>query len=193
MLQRARHILFALLALALAGAVPALAGGPDYGTPAWSTQQLTLREGPGGVYDTVGTIAADQAVTVYRCTVLWCVVRSGPERGWASLSSLSFGQTSADPFSGPRLNYGSGGPGEVCFYEGRNYTGAAVCAGPGQVFGDLLLAHIDNRFSSVSVEGDVSAAVCRDRDFQSYCQRVIESQPVLNRHLDNEVSSIRVY
>ena len=193
MLQHARHFLYALLALTLCGAAPVLAAGTGYGTPAWSTQPLTLFEGPGGAYDTVGAIAADQPVLVYRCTVLWCVVENGTERGWASLASLSFGQTSADRFSGPRLNYGSGGPGQVCFYEGRNYTGASVCAGPGEVFNDLLLSHIDNRFSSVSVEGDVSAAVCRDRDFQSYCQRVIVSQPVLNRYLDNEVSSVRIY
>jgi uncharacterized protein YraI len=195
MVSRARQILLALIApLALLFVVaPALAEGPGYGTPAWSTQPLTLFEGPGGVYDVVGSIAEDQAILVYRCTVLWCNVGQGHERGWASMSKLNFGLYSADPFTGPRLNYGSGGPGEVCFYEGRNYTGASVCGSSGRVFNDLLLYHLDNRFSSVSVSGNVSAAVCRDRDFQSYCTRIIKSEPVLNRHLNDAVSSIRVY
>ena len=193
MLRRARPLLLALFALLLAGAIPAFAGGTGYGTPAWSRSPLTLFQGPGAVYDVVGAIAEDRAVTVYRCTVLWCVVQDGHERGWAPLSKLHFGLSSADPFTGPRLNYGSGGPGQVCFFEGRNYTGASVCMGPGRVFNDLLLAHLDNRFSSVSIEGDVSAAACRDRDFQSYCTRIIVSQPVLNRHLNDNVSSIEVY
>ena len=195
MVLRARQILLALIAplVLLFAVAPAMAEGPGYGTPAWSTQDLTLREGPGGPYDVVGAIAADQAVLVYRCTVRWCVVGQGHERGWAQISKLSFGLSSADPFSGPRLNYGSGGPGEVCFFEGRNYTGASVCGGPGRVFNDLLLYHLDNRFSSVTVNGDVSAAVCRDSDFQSYCTRIIKSEPVLNRYLNDAVSSIRVY
>jgi hypothetical protein len=45
----------------------------------------------------------------------------------------------------------------------------------------------------VTVNGDVSAAVCRDSDFQSYCTRIIKSEPVLNRYLNDAVSSIRVY
>jgi uncharacterized protein YraI len=193
MLPRARHFLFALLALTLASATPALAGNTGYGTPAWSRAPLTLLDGPGAGYAVVGAIADDQAITVYRCTVSWCLVQDGRSRGWAALSKLHFGLSSADPLTGPRLNYGSGGPGQVCFFEGANYTGASVCMGPGQVFKDLKLARMDNRFSSVSVEGHVSAAVCRDSDFQSYCTRIITSQPVLNRYLNREASSIRVY
>jgi hypothetical protein len=120
------------------------------------------------------------------------VVGQGHERGWAQISKLSFGLSSADPFSGPRLNYGYGG-GEVCFFEGRNYTGASLCVGSGRVFNDLLLYHLDNRFSSVTVSGSASAAVCRDSDFQSYCTRIIKSEPVLNRYLNDAVSSIRIY
>jgi hypothetical protein len=85
------------------------------------------------------------------------------------------------------------GYGTVCFYEGRNYTGASLCGTSGQVFNDLKLYGYDNRFSSVKVDGYVSAAACRDRGFKSYCERIIESQPVLHPHLMRNVSSIRVY
>ena len=89
--------------------------------------------------------------------------------------------------------YPAGGPGSVCFYEGRNFTGASLCAGPGQVFNDLTLYGHDNRFSSVEITGDVSVAACRDRGFQSYCERIIESQPVMDQYLVRNLSSIRVY
>lgn len=193
MLQRTRLFLFALLALALAAATPALAGGPGYGTPAFSTTALTLFEGPGAAYDTTGAIETDQDVLVYRCTMLWCLVGKGHERGWASIDHLNFGLSPAPAFSGPRLNYASGGPGQVCLFEGHNYTGASICAGAGRVFNDLLLYRLDNRFSSVSVEGNVSVALCRDRDFQSYCERVTTSQPRLDKFLDNHLSAVRVY
>ena len=38
-----------------------------------------------------------------------------------------------------------------------------------------------------------SAALCRDRFFQSYCERIIESQPVLDHYLRRNLSSIRMY
>ncbi len=195
MVLRPRQILLALIAplILLFAAAPAMAEGPGYGTPAWSTQELTLFQGPGAMYGVVGTIAEDEAVLVYRCSVLWCVVGQGHQRGWTSLQKLNFGLFSAHRVTGPRLNSGSGGPAEVCFFEGRNYTGASLCLGPGRVFNDLLLNRLDNRFSSVSVEGNVSAAVCRDRDFQSYCERVIASQPVLDKFLNDNVSSIEIY
>lgn len=38
-----------------------------------------------------------------------------------------------------------------------------------------------------------SAAACRDRFFQSYCERIVSSQPVLDQYLVRNLSSIRVY
>ena len=63
---------------------------------------------------------------------------------------------------------------------------------PGTVVHDLLLFDADNRFSSVEVNGG-SVTLCRDRDFSSYCERVVEDQPVLHGFLDNNVSSYRVW
>lgn len=179
-----------MLVLSGAGAAHALSPSGSHG---WSLQALTLSNGPGAAYDVIGEIPADVAIKVLRCHNLWCEVDGPGGHGWTSRSKVGFGQSSADPLSGPRLRYGSGGPGEICFYSGRHYTGTRLCLGPGQVFNDLALWHMDNRFSSVSVEGNISAAACRDREFQSYCERIVESQPVLNQYLDRALSSVRVY
>ena len=186
-----------LFALVLAIATLAL-GGPsmafsESGSHAWSTQQLDLRNGPGDVYDNVGFIEADVAIKVLRCQRLWCLVDEGSDRGWTPKRNIAFGRTSTDWPGGIHPDYPSGGPGVVCLFEGTHYTGASVCAGPGRVFNDLALVNLDNRFSSITIEGNVSAAACRDRSFQSYCERIIESQPVLDQYLRNALSSVRIY
>lgn len=187
----ARAALFALLTLA--ATAPAALAFSETGTHAWSTRTLTLRSGPGGAYDVTGEIPADVAIKVLRCQRLWCNVDGDGGRGWTSLEFIAFGRTSTDWPGGIHPNYPSGGPGSVCFYEGTHYTGMSVCAGPGRVFQDLALLNLDNRFSSVEITGDVSAAACRDRFFQSYCQRIITSQPVLDQYLRKALSSVRVY
>lgn len=165
----------------------------DVGSHGWAQVDLTLRKGPGAAHDVVGTIAEDSAIRILRCQVTWCLVDGDGGRGWTSLEALSFGAGPEGPLFLVRPDYREGGPGTVCFYEGRNFTGASLCAGAGQVFNDLKLYGQDNRFSSVEITGNVSAAACRDRGFQSYCERIIESQPVLNRYLARNLSSIRVY
>lgn len=171
---------------------PAMAEA-DVGSHGWARLDLTLRSGPGAAYEVTGSIAENSAIRILRCQINWCVVDAGSERGWTSREALSFGAGPDGPLFVIRPDYPAGGPGTVCFYEGRNFTGAALCAGPGQVFNDLKLYGYDNRFSSVEVTGNVSAAACRDRGFQSYCERIIESQPVLNQYLVRNLSSIRVY
>lgn len=186
-----------LFALVLAIATLALSGPSvafsENGSHAWSTQQLDLRNGPGDVYDNVGFIEADVAIKVLRCQRLWCLVDEGSDRGWTPKRNIAFGRTSTDWPGGIHPDYPSGGPGVVCLFEGTHYTGASVCAGPGRVFNDLALVNLDNRFSSITIEGNVSAAACRDRSFQSYCERIIESQPVLDQYLHNALSSVRIY
>ena len=75
----------------------------------------------------MGDVAAETRIYVERCTELWCRVRSGGLRGWADTAALTFGQEPNPPLSGPRLGYKSGGPGTVCLYEGRDFTGASIC------------------------------------------------------------------
>lgn len=163
------------------------------GSPAWAIRTLVLMQGPGAAYDVVGEIPAESRIYVDRCSKLWCRVHAGGAGGWTDLASISFGQHPRGPFTGPRLNYKMGGPGTVCLYEGRNFTGASLCGETGFVVHDLLLLHADNRFSSVAIEGDVSVVLCRDRDFKSYCERINDSEAILHGFLDNNVTSVRVY
>ncbi|WDR05132.1 peptidase inhibitor family I36 protein [Devosia rhodophyticola] len=189
---RSAKVFFSILALLapLLLSQPASAA-PPYGSAAWSTTPLLLQAGPGNRYAAVGTIPEDSAIRVERCSMRWCKVRGSGQYGWAPQHAITFGQTSADHWSGPRLNYGSGG--SVCLYTGTNYTGTSLCASTGQVFRDLVFWGNDNRYSSIKVNGTAGATVCRDAYFSSYCARIVKSQPVLNTYLNNNVSSIRVY
>ncbi|UJW86809.1 peptidase inhibitor family I36 protein [Devosia sp. SL43] len=193
-MRRTRPLLALLLTLVtFAASAPAAVAFSENGSHGWSTGELTLLSGPGAAYDFVGNIEADVAIKVLRCQRLWCLVDQGSNRGWTSKDRIAFGRTSTDWPGGINPDYASGGPGTVCLFEGTHYTGASICAGPGRVFQDLALLNLDNRFSSVQVTGNVSAAACRDRFFQSYCERIIESQPVLDEYLHNALSSLRVY
>lgn len=179
----------ALLWLALlAGAGAA----DETGTPAWTKNGVTLYEGPGIEYTVVGDLSGDVAVRVERCMPIWCRVRGEGERGWIYRRALSFGQTSRGPFQGPKHNFGAGA-GTVCLYTGPNFTGEALCRSSGFVIRDLLMSGADNTYSSVTIEGDTSVLLCRDRFFTSYCERVNESQDQLHGFLDNNVSSVRIY
>lgn len=180
------------LALGFASAAPAAAVS-DVGSHGWALVDLTLRDGPGAAYDVTGQIPENTAIRVLRCQVNWCVVDAGSQRGWTSREAVGFGRTPEGPLFSIQPNYPSGGPGTVCFYEGRNYSGASLCAQSGQVFTDLERYGYDNRFASVQVTGNVSAMACRDRGFQSYCERIVESKPVLNQFLLRNLSSIRIY
>jgi len=175
-----------MLALMMPGAAMAA-------SKAWSNVDLLLREGPGAVYDVTGQLPGEIRIGVDRCWNRWCKVRAKNQSGWVSIDEISFGQAPGGPFSGPKLNYPSGGPGRVCFYTGGNYTGTELCAESGFVVKDLVLLHRDNTFASVRIEGNVSALVCRDFDFSSYCERVIENKPQLSRFLNRNVSSFRIY
>ncbi|MGN6489544.1 MAG: SH3 domain-containing protein [Devosia sp.] len=188
--MRALVTLALSLSLLLGFALPAAA--LQTGSPAWTLKAQLLFEGPGTAYDITGEVQADARVYVDRCSKDWCQIHVGHQRGWVSLYALTFGQR-PQPFTGPRLKIKVGDPGTVCLYEGRNFTGEALCGERGFVVRDLLLLHKDNRYSSVSIEGNASVLLCRDRDFKSYCVRVTQSQARLHGFLDNNVTSLRVY
>ncbi|WP_332699595.1 SH3 domain-containing protein [Devosia sp.] len=180
-----------LLILAL-GQAPAMAASLS-GTHAWSTDPLSLRNGPGTAYDLTGEIAAKMEIKVLRCQKLWCLVDGHGGRGWTYKRHISFGKSPTRWPGGVNPDYPAGGPGSVCFYQGTNYTGSALCVSSGRVIPDLALLGLDNSFSSVRIDGNVSAAACRDRFFQSYCERIIASQPVLDQYLHRNLTSVRVY
>lgn len=188
-MRRFSRLVSAVVGMVLLAAFPAF-GASESGTHAWSTDALTLRAGPGTAYAVTGSIAADLPIKVLRCEELWCNVDGEGGRGWTARQFISFGRTSADWPGGVNPDYPTGG--SMCFFQGTHYTGASFCVRSGRVIDDLALLGLDNGFASVKVEG-TSAAVCRDRDFQSYCERIIASQPVLHRYLRGALSSIRVY
>ncbi|KKC35642.1 hypothetical protein WH87_16535 [Devosia epidermidihirudinis] len=182
-----RHLLRSLtvlVALVLGGATAQAAS--ESGSAGWTTRAVVLQAGPGVGYASVGQIETDVAIKVLRCQRTWCLIDGPGGRGWTGLSSVSFGKT---PHGGLRQPLVSG---PVCFYEGPNYTGAAFCPSA-RVYKDLALHGLDNRFASVKISGSASIAACRDRFFQSYCERIVSSQPQLNRYLYKSLSSIRIY
>jgi hypothetical protein len=190
-LARLAAVLLAAATATALGAPPAAA--LDSGSPAWTEDDLVVYEGPGTTYDAIGDVAADVRVRVDRCTYQWCQMHTGGINGWVWRDDLDFGEHHHNLLGLPLPKFASGGPGTVCLFEGRDYTGDALCLKPGDASRDLLLKHLDNRYSSVTVEGNTSVTLCRDRDFSSYCERIIASQPRLNGFLDNNVSSYRVH
>ena len=187
--------LFAGVVLALSLALPAAAvqptGSAGWTTDGWTNFSGVLYQGPGVQYDKTGSIEAGVRIRVDRCSQLWCLIHTRHDKGWMSLSNISFGQGPWRPFfSFPKtpVRYGGG----VCFYTGANYSGAETCYNAGHVVPDLVLAHRDNSFRSVRIAGG-SVLACRDRNFRSYCVVLNESHPQLERLLSNSISSIHVY
>jgi hypothetical protein len=162
----------------------------ETGTAAWLIKGQTLFEGPGNAYDVVGELPGELRIRVDRCTYRWCLVHAEREKGWVSRDNVSFGQYPRGHFTGPLFDHPRGGV--ACFYEGENFTGASICVKAGKVVRDLLLYDLDNRYSSIEVQGS-SVMACRDRDFSSYCELIVESQPRMHGFLDDNLSSYRVY
>lgn len=182
-----RRLLLSLAAL-LALALPAAA--IEVGTPAWLVDGEVLMQGPGTAYDVVGELGEATRIRVDRCAPRWCLVHAGGQQGWVSRDNVNFGLAPRGHFDGPVLNYPNGET--VCFYSGRNFTGESFCAPPGRVVHDFLLLDRDNVYASVRTNGG-SVTVCRDRNFQSYCERIIEDQAAMHGFLARNVSSIRVW
>lgn len=185
-MDRFARLLTAALATMLLAAfsLPATAQTAS-GTHAWSTTTLPLRDGPGTAYHNTGQIAADVPVMVQRCQNLWCLVDGDGVRGWTSKQYIDFGR-------GPSVTVVTARSAPACFYSGANYSGTELCLPSGRVIQDLALLGIDNGFASVRIEGAGSVSVCRDRFFQSYCERITASQPALDQYLFHNLSSIRV-
>jgi Uncharacterized protein with a bacterial SH3 domain homologue len=184
------------LALALAAcilpAAPALAAS-EAGSHGWSREALVLRSGPGNHYDVSGQIPGEVAIKILRCQKIWCNVDGPGGRGWTYIGSLDFGKDPHWPLLDADNQWPDVSGGSMCFYEGTNFTGRSFCAGTGEVFLDLATWGWDNRIRSIEVVTPTSAAICRDRNLQSYCERIVTSQPSLDPLLSRNLSSIRVY
>ncbi|GAB5428426.1 MAG: hypothetical protein Devi2KO_18850 [Devosia indica] len=194
-METAMRSLFALalaLAVSLLPSLPAFAATAS-GSHGWSRTALILRAGPGDAYAITGEIAGEQAIKILRCQQLWCNVDGPGGRGWTGKAAIDFGKDPHWPILDPDNSWPDLAGGEMCFYEGTHYTGRSFCADSGDVFQDLATWGWDNAISSIQVTTPTSAAICRDRFFQSYCERIAESQPVLHQYLRDNLSSIRMY
>ncbi|MEO6012248.1 MAG: SH3 domain-containing protein [Devosia sp.] len=191
----ARLALAALIALFIAAPAAAVQpkGSAGWTTDGWVSFDGQLYAGPGTNYDETGSVASGMRVRVDRCSGLWCQIHTSSVKGWMSLDNLSFGQAPDGLFRGPKFDISRGGPGQVCFYTGADFTGASFCGASGRVFRDLALVGNDNAISSVEVGTGVSAIVCRDRGFRSYCEVIAVSQGSVTGLLSNSISSVRVY
>ncbi len=163
------------------------------GTPALTIKEVDLRYGPGTNYKSDFIIEGGADVIVERCSNRWCLISNRSAKGWVSIDKLSFGNAPKPAFSGPKRDQILQGDGEICFYSGANFSGEAICSSTGMVVPDLALYGRDNSFASISVEGEISAMVCRDMKFSSYCETITQDQPVLSRFLKRAISSYRVW
>ncbi|SMQ70553.1 SH3 domain-containing protein [Devosia lucknowensis] len=180
------------LALTLLPAASASAGS-EAGSHGWSRETLVLRSGPGAQYAVTGEIPGEVAIKILRCQKHWCMVDGPGGRGWTGNGALDFGKDPHWPLFDGDNTWPDLAGGSMCFYEGANYSGRSFCAGTGEVFTDLATWGWDNRIRSIEVIVPTSAAICRDRGFQSYCERIVSSEPVLDPLLSRNLSSIRVY
>jgi len=188
-LQRILMVLFSFLATST---LPTAVQAHSPSNPAWALASITMQSGPGTRYaPTQSSVVKGQEIAVTRCTNRWCTI-DGVE-GWLSMDNISFGQTASSAFSGPKFNTGRGGDGEICLFDGENYSGNSICLTSGNVATDLALLGWDDKISSVSVGSGVSVNLCRDRDFASLCALIDQSTPKLQRLLSNSASSWRVY
>ncbi|NGP18197.1 peptidase inhibitor family I36 protein [Devosia aurantiaca] len=187
--------LFALALALIVALVPATPGMAlsESGSHGWSRAPLTLHSGPGSEYAIVGEIPGKVEIKILRCQKLWCNVDGPGGRGWTTNGAIDFGKDPYWPILDPDAPQRDLAGGAMCFYTGTNYTGQYFCADTGDVFQDLALWGWDNQISSIQVVTPTSAAICRDRFFQSYCERIVESQPAIDPYLRKNLSSIRVY
>ncbi len=179
----------ALIALAALIVAP---GSAFATTAAWLISDANMSAGPGPAYKSVGTGATGALVAIERCTHGYCKIDFEGKVGWVALDHLSFGIDARGMWTGPHFDVKSGN-GTVCLYTGADYTGDYLCRKSGFVEDDFAITGLDNLFSSVKIVGDASVLVCRDLNFTSYCETITRDTPKLNRYLDNNVSSIRVY
>lgn len=193
-IKKAKRMTRFVIALFVAlGLTASFAPVAHAGSLAQTIRPVTLRLGPGIKYPSSVDLAEKVAVDVHRCQRRWCLLEADNQRGWASIDDLTFGEEPRDIFTGPKNEQVSYGSGTICFFTGENFTGQSMCSKTGMVVPDLALYGLDNAFASVTVEGTISANVCREFNFGSWCETIAEDQAVLSRFLKRNVSSYRVW
>ncbi|MEM1386024.1 MAG: SH3 domain-containing protein [Pseudomonadota bacterium] len=201
-----KRILLAFLALFTVD--PALAGEGS------STTFLNVRTGPGTGNPVVAGLAPGEVVDILQCSGDgWCQIAGGGKEGWVSARFLtappSAGQadprcrwdldlTGIDPVFRAVCPAGvvppepPPPPGDLaCFYADKNYGGARTCLDPGDYA--TLDAGVDNTFNSVQVQGEARVRLCTEPDLGGICMDWLENATVLDRRLQSQASSVKVY
>jgi uncharacterized protein YraI len=194
-----RNLLVAAALISGATSLPALAQGVSGGN-AVATSNVNVRQGPGTSYSVVDVLRQGDAVSIRRCTNGWCQIDHAGRTGWASRQFLQdVGNRPGNNRPGSNIsiniNIGTGGGaainrGRACFFEQVNFRGRSFCARAGE--SDRNLGSWDNRISSIRIEGrNTRVDVCTERNFGN-CSTFAGNVPVLNRMLQQNVSSFRV-
>jgi len=190
-----------------------------FAAPAVATGSVNVRSGPSTSYARVDTLRPGEAVEVEGCRSGWCyVTRPGPD-GYVSASylrrsggaamepnfNLSFNFPNGGSFSigsgGVSIGIGDGRPGrpgggsgdmrgDVCFYDGANFTGARFCMDRGQMTPNLNRTGWNNRISSIRNPDGLRVTVCDDAGYDD-CRTYRTSARSLGS-LNNAISSIRI-
>ncbi len=190
-----------------------------FAAPAAATGSVNVRSGPATSYARVDTLQPGESVEVEGCRAGWCyVTRPGPD-GYVSASylrrssgqrmepdfNLSFNFPNGGSFSigtggvsigigGGRPGRPGGGPGDrggdVCFYDGANFTGARFCMDEGQMIPNLNRTGWNNRISSIRNPDGLRVTVCDDAGYDD-CRTYRTSARSLGS-LNNAISSIRI-
>jgi len=155
--------------------------------PAVTTTNVNLRQGPGARYAIVRVLRSGEEVSISRCAGTWCLVDAGRDRGWIAQAYL---RRLIDRPAPTWPDFGIGRS-RACFYERPNFRGASFCLLPGE--GESNLGNWRDRIASVAVEGrSTSVDLCTQRNFRD-CTEIRRDMPVLSRHLQDAIASVKVW
>jgi uncharacterized protein YraI len=195
------NTIFRMFVCVLAVAMSLISSPAFAQTNAVATSNVNVRQGPGTNYAVVQVLRQGDGVNIVRCSNGWCLVDLRSDRGWVSRSFLrdviaSPGGNRPGPSIDLNINIGVGRPSlggsgrRVCFYEDVNFRGRSFCARPGE--SQRTLGNWNNRISSIAVEGrSTRVDVCTERNFRN-CSTFNGDVPVLNRMLQQNISSLSV-
>ena len=213
-IEREQEMKKRAVAVLIAVSLAAVTGhhSPANAQSAWASvvTGLNMRQGPSTQYGVITTIPGGSTVPVHRCTsgYSWCEVSHAGRNGWVSARYLrdtrqafnnrpiaevgpQLGIALFDFIIGQIANAGPGGlgagphPGQACFYEHVNFSGASFCARTGQSAANIG-AQWNDRISSIRVGPGVTVQACEHANFAGSCDRFARN---VNRLAANDTIS----
>lgn len=151
--------------------------------------------------DQISSLRVGASATVQVCGEInftgWCqtyvddIARLGANRNDSISSYRAIDLATATPTPVPTPTPTPVPVVQVCFYEGVYYSGASLCLAPGQAYPFLPTA-LNNRISSIRIEGNIAVQVCEDYNYNGWCEEYRQSLPQLGPGRDDAISSVRV-